>query len=108
MAGVGGVWGIVALAAWIGITYLVARYVGLPGAMVAFFMPAVALALWFMFVSARGSGRDPEMDSAIDREAGGVIGRHADFAEDAETTGQRRNLTPGPFPTREGENGDGR
>ena len=82
----GGAWlalgclGLFALGAWIGIVYLVAIYAGLPGAMIAFFMPAVALALWFMFVSARGSGRDPEVDSAIDREAGAEVGRYGDLS----------------------------
>jgi hypothetical protein len=61
-------------------TYGVARFAGLPAAMVTFFMPAVALAFWFMILSARGSGRDAEIDAAIDREASQEIARHADLA----------------------------
>ena len=68
------------LAVWVGATYCVARFAGLPAAMVAFFLPAVALAFWFMILSARGSGRDADIDAAIDREASQAITRHADLA----------------------------
>ncbi len=72
---------LVGLALWLGLTFLVARYVGLPAAMVAFFLPAVALAFWFILLSARGSGREGELDAAIDREAGAQIEVHPDLRQ---------------------------
>ncbi len=71
--------GILALAVWLGGTYGVARYIGLPAAMVAFFLPAVALALWFIAVSTLASGRNPEVEAAIETESQREIGSHADL-----------------------------
>ena len=71
--------GSVALVAWLGGTYGVARFVGLPAAMVAFFLPAVALALWFIAVSTLASGRNPEDEAAIETESQREIGNHADL-----------------------------
>ena len=71
--------GVVALAVWLGGTYGVARFIGLPAAMVAFFMPAVALALWFIAVSTLASGRNPEVEAAIETESRREIDCHADL-----------------------------
>lgn len=80
----------VLLMAWLSGTYVAARFVGLPAAMVVFFMPALALALWFIVLSAGGTGRDPEIEAAIEAESRREIAGHADLALAAGKLGNNR------------------
>jgi hypothetical protein len=80
----------VLLLLWLSGTYGAARFVGLPAAMIVFFMPALALALWFIVLSATGSGRDPEIEAAIEVEARREIAGHMDLAKLAGGLGKYR------------------
>jgi hypothetical protein len=70
--------GALAIVIWMGFTYFLSRASGLPAAMIGFFVPPVALALWFVVLSGRST--HPETESAIRREAKRIIGENPDLA----------------------------
>ncbi len=75
-----GILGAAALAFWLGGTYLLACFFGMPAGMLGFFIPPVALAVWSMAVSAGNAAREPEIERAIRNEAAQLLSRFPDLA----------------------------
>jgi hypothetical protein len=72
--------GALAIVIWMGVTYFLARSSGgLPAAMIGFFVPPVALALWFVVLSGRST--HPETDAAIRRETARIMAEEAPLAK---------------------------
>lgn len=69
---------LVILSLWFVGMYFAACLLGMPAAMVAFFIPLMVLAFWFMR-SAGGSGREPELDDAIRKEAREIVMQFKDL-----------------------------
>jgi hypothetical protein len=65
--------GIGALGAWLGGTYLLAQFLGMAAAMVGFFIPPLALAVWAMVLAAGGPARDANIDRTIRTEAAAMV-----------------------------------
>jgi hypothetical protein len=62
-----------ALGAWLGGTYLLAHLLGMAAAMVGFFIPPLALAVWAMVLAAGGPARDANIDRTIRTEAAAMV-----------------------------------
>jgi hypothetical protein len=67
------------LIAWLGGTYVLARTLGMAAAMVAFFVPPLALAIWAIMIAVGGPAREVKVERAIREEAAGVLALHAEL-----------------------------
>lgn len=71
--------GLLVIALWLSGTWVLARLIGMSAAMLGFFIPPLMLALLFMYSSANSTGRDPELEDYIKKEARELLRKRSDL-----------------------------